>query len=222
MSTALQLALPLESPLDLVRRLRQLGLPVHLGVKLHGNRRVMVTFHPVRGLGVHRGYAYAPDDVLAAIVRWARPRQPSRVRREAARLLLGFPVHDYVSPTPARVRSEVPLLGDESRMARLQTLHLELNARLFDGALRPIPIRLSSRMRRKLGHYEPSREGKPAIVISRRHLLRDGWPAVEQTLLHEMVHQWQDERGLPVDHGPGFRRQARAIGIDPRATSRPQ
>jgi hypothetical protein len=31
------------------------------------------------------------------------------------------------------------------------------------------------------------------------------------------VHQWQDESGLPLDHGSTFRRKAREIGISPYA-----
>jgi hypothetical protein len=38
-----------------------------------------------------------------------------------------------------------------------------------------------------------------------------------KTLLHEMVHQWQDETGRPVDHGAGFREKSRLVGIVPRA-----
>jgi hypothetical protein len=37
------------------------------------------------------------------------------------------------------------------------------------------------------------------------------------TLLHEMVHQWQHEQGLSVDHGRAFRDMARRVGIPPRA-----
>ena len=37
------------------------------------------------------------------------------------------------------------------------------------------------------------------------------------TLLHEMVHQWQDETGKPLDHGRGFRAKARAVGIEAAA-----
>jgi hypothetical protein len=40
---------------------------------------------------------------------------------------------------------------------------------------------------------------------------------VEHTLLHEMVHQWQAETGIPVDHGPTFRRKARQVGVLPGA-----
>jgi hypothetical protein len=32
-----------------------------------------------------------------------------------------------------------------------------------------------------------------------------------------MIHQWQEESGLPVDHGPQFRRKAREVGAQPRA-----
>jgi hypothetical protein len=36
-------------------------------------------------------------------------------------------------------------------------------------------------------------------------------------MLHEMVHQWQAETGLGVDHGPTFRRKARDVGVLPQA-----
>lgn len=183
----------------------------------------MVTLHPRRGLRVHQGYAHAPDEVLLAIVRWARPRLSRSERRAAARELLGFRVPEYLTAPARRPRraGETAEPGDQSRLERLHLLHQHLNARWFDGALNPIAIRLSSRMRRKLGHYEPASPGSPAIVISRRHLRRDGWARVEGTLLHEMVHQWQDETGLPLNHGPDFRRKARAVGIEPRAMARP-
>jgi hypothetical protein len=67
-------------------------------------------------------------------------------------------------------------------------------------------------MRRRLGSATVV-DGRCLIAIGRRHVDRDGWPEVERTLLHEMVHQWQVEQGLPLDHGPAFRRKARAIGI---------
>jgi hypothetical protein len=84
--------------------------------------------------------------------------------------------------------------------------------------LRAIPIRISRRMKSRLGHYSPAAHGSEAeIVLSRRHIRRDGWGEAVHTLLHEMVHQWQDEQGLVVDHGTGFRAKARAVGITPFA-----
>ena len=60
--------------------------------------------------------------------------------------------------------------------------------------------------------------GEPhEITMSRTHIDRHGWDEAAHTLLHEMVHQWQAEAGLPVDHGPTFRRKAREVGVEPRA-----
>jgi hypothetical protein len=98
---------------------------------------------------------------------------------------------------------------------RLETSHRELNAQHFGGALGNIPIRLSGRMRSRLGELAVDVEtGRPnEIGISRRHIARHAWSEVEHTLLHEMVHQWQAEAGLPVDHGPAFRHKAREVGV---------
>ncbi|MFN0181337.1 MAG: SprT-like domain-containing protein [Gemmatimonadales bacterium] len=215
-----QLDLPLRVTADLVTRLRDCGLPRELPIELHENRRVMISFDRLGTLRIHRGYAFAPDRIIAALARWASPRHrlTRRDRRALARVFLEFPVHGHVPPVgPRRRRAEPAEPGDSERLARLGALHLMLSARWFAAALAPIEIRLSGRMRRKLGHYEPRAEGTPLIVISRRHLRHDGWSAVAGTLLHEMVHQWQDEAGLPVDHGSHFRRKAREVGITPRA-----
>ena len=100
----------------------------------------------------------------------------------------------------------------------LMRLHKAYNDERFDGTLREVPIRISRRMRSRLGHYSPASEGcEPEIVLSRRHIRRDGWEEALHTLLHEMVHQWQDEQGLVVDHGASFRAKARAVGITPMA-----
>ena len=73
-------------------------------------------------------------------------------------------------------------------------------------------------MRRKLGEIALDSQDRPEVItLSRRHIDRDGWDQVEVTLLHEMVHQWQAETGLAVDHGPAFRRKARDVGIEPAA-----
>ena len=74
-------------------------------------------------------------------------------------------------------------------------------------------------MKSRLGHYtlRGQRKHRPEIAISRRHIRRHGWDEAIQTLLHEMVHQWQDETGRPVDHGPEFRLKSRQVGITPRA-----
>ncbi|HEU4787693.1 MAG TPA: SprT-like domain-containing protein, partial [Gemmatimonadaceae bacterium] len=91
--------------------------------------------------------------------------------------------------------------------------------------LKAVPVRVSRRMRSRLGHYTAAKDGEGAeIAISWRHLRRHGWDEALHTLLHEMVHQWQDETGLPLDHGRRFRAKAREIGIEAsakRAVTRP-
>ena len=125
-------------------------------------------------------------------------------------------------PGPPAVRSpRTRAEADGPLVARLAALHSEFNARCFGCALMTVEIVVSGRMRSRLGHYQLRRKNRPGLIaISRRHIRRHGWAGAKETLLHEMVHQWQDEKGLPVDHGAGFRRMAKAVGITPRATRR--
>ena len=204
----------------LVSRLRRLGLPPFDSIRTHRNRQVMVSWTPEKSLRVHEGYADAPDHVLAAIVRFVTPHVSRATRLSARRILLAFPAESFAPADPGRTRApERARRGDRNILARLRGLHATLNARYFEGRLSPVPIVLSGRMRRRLGELRLERAAGAAvqIAIGRRHLRRDGWSAVEQTLLHEMIHQWQAETGLGVDHGPEFRRKAGDVGVEPRA-----
>ena len=196
-----------------MHRLSALGLRSVSAVSLMRTRRVMVS---VSGgtLRIHEGYLQAPDSVLRAVVTFVTAR--TRAARSAARdVILSFPV----DRPPAQRRAEPVRAGDQPLLARLAEAHRELNQAHFDGRLTTIPVRLSSRMKTRLGHYSPAGDDGPSaeIVLSRRHIRRDGWSEAMHTLLHEMVHQWQDESGQPLDHGPSFRGKAREVGVLPRA-----
>jgi hypothetical protein len=199
-------------------RLQTLGLRDIEQIQTHTNRTVMLSLNK-RVLRVHRGYAFAPDRVLQAIVRFLNPRVPRALRRLAEREFLAFPVEAHAPSTPCAKRRERARPGDLSLLHRLESLHRQLNAHHFGGALAEIPIRLSGRMRTRLGELSVEiRSGQPiSITISRRHVARHGWSEVEHTLLHEMVHQWQAETGLQIDHGRTFRRMAREVGVVPAA-----
>jgi SprT-like family len=205
----------------LAHRLRLLGLRDVVRVRTHTNRTVMITLTARGELRLHQGYASAPDRVLRAIVRFLNPRLPRSVRRLAEREFLGFPVELYAPPPAPRPRDR-PRPGDLVLLQRLSAAHDRLNVELFSRLLEAIPIRLSSRMRTRLGELTVDvRTGRPSeIAISRRHLVRHPWAEVEHTLLHEMVHQWQAETGRPVDHGREFRRKAREVGIHAQAKRR--
>lgn len=198
---------------ELLRRLRALGLRRMSRCRLTRNRNVMVSFGGDE-IRVHHGYLAAPDDVLAAIVLFVEAGTRAE-RQRARRRLLAFPIETDRGP-----RRRAATHPDDAALAgRLRAWHEQLNRELFAGELRPVVIRVSRRMRARLGHYSaPGSGGDPAeIAISRRHLRRHGWKAALETLVHEMVHQWQDEHGLPLDHGPVFRAKARAVGIEPCA-----
>jgi SprT-like family protein len=201
---------------QLEQRLRMLGSR-HVSFATHRNRSVMLSLSPKGTLRVHLGYACAPDRVLRAIVRFLNPRVPRPLRRMAEREFLAFPAHEYAPSPPATERRERARPGDVALLHRLETLHRELNLRHFDGGLEEIPIRLSARMRSRLGEVAVDLQTGRAVEIglSRRHLARHPWAEVEHTMLHEMVHQWQAENGLPVNHGAAFRRKAREVGILP-------
>jgi hypothetical protein len=209
---------------DLPARLYLLGLHGVSRVVTHTNRTVMVSIGKRRVLRIHAGYAHASDSVLRAIIRFLDPRLPRPVRRAAERELLAFPVEEYASSGPPRLRQERPRPGDLLVLHRLSQAFDRFNRDHFGGALSPLPIRLSGRMRTRLGELSVDiRTGRPIeIAISRRHVARHRWAEVEHTLLHEMVHQWQAESGLPVDHGPLFREKARQVGVVPGAKRTPE
>lgn len=207
---------------SLVRRLMDVGLPFFPRIVTHRNQQVMLSWTPGKIFRVHEGYAQAPDEVLRAIVRFVTPGTRREQRRSAREVFLAFPVERY-APRPERPAGAPRLRpGDQAMLDRLRLLHGELNRRHFGGELGPITLRLSSRMRRRLGEIRLERgSNRPVhIALSRRHLRRDRWEQVTETMLHEMVHQWQAESGRPVDHGAEFRRVAARVGIEPRAVRR--
>jgi hypothetical protein len=209
----------------LLARLYTLGLGADLSAggidrcRLTRNRAVMVSFRNGE-LRIHRGYLAAPDEVLRAVVALVQAR--TRARRAAAqRVILAFPVHagDAAAPAPRPRGRERTHAADEPMVRVLAEWHRRYNDRYFGGRLSAVPIRVSRRLRRRLGHYTAAASGglSAEIVIGRSHIRRHGWEEALHTLLHEMVHQWQDETGQAIDHGAGFRRKAREVGITPAA-----
>ena len=198
----------------LLERLNALGLRRVDRLRLTDNRSVMVSFTRRRVLSLHQGYVMAPDRVLKAIVRFVAAGTPRPLRAAAQHEILTFPVHQNGNgDRPAR-RPERPLRGDDDALERLGLLFADLNQRHFMGSLPPIPIRLSGRMRTRLGHVTIDDQGRATeIIISRRHLNGHGWDEAAHTLLHEMVHLWQSANGQVVDHGPAFRSKAREVGV---------
>jgi len=205
----------------LPERLRRLGLAAGQTVEIHENRSVMVSLGARGVVRVHRGYAYAGDDVLRAIVAFAHPDTSRARRAEVKRILLDFPAYRFGgAPKPRRRRQARTRREDLPLVAELEQRHEQLNRRFFEGGLSRIRFRISTRMRTRLGEltmHEDTRRPRE-ITISRQHVHDDGWQEVEQTLLHEMIHQWQAENGMRVDHGATFRAKAVEVGVAPLAS----
>lgn len=192
-----------------------LGLRGIERVRLTRNRTVMVSFSQGE-LRVHEGYLDAPEPVLRAVVGFVCGRTRAD-RRRAREVILAHQIARPAGSPPRRREADRP--EDAPIVAQLTRFHAHYNRVYFGGRLRTVPIRLSGRMRTRLGHYTAATPtGEPAeIVLGREHLRRHGWEEALHTLLHEMVHQWQDEAGHPIDHGATFRKKAREVGITPSA-----
>ena len=217
-----QLALELgasPAPRDadaLLARLRAYGLKRIARCELTRNRNVMVSFRGLR-LRVHQGYLDAPEEVHRAIVLFVEGRTRAE-RRAAQRRIVAHVVDTPRGP----VRRERMRPEDQPLADRLTAWHARFNADYFGGALRAVPVRVSRRMKSRLGHYTAGQHGDGGeIAISWRHLRRHGWDEALHTLLHEMVHQWQDETGRIIDHGAAFRAKAREVGIAAAARRAP-
>jgi hypothetical protein len=210
----LELVFGLRTAEEMLQRLRAYGLRDITSLRLTRNRATMVSYRG-SALRVHRAFLNAPSDVLRAIAIFVSGR--TRAERVAARrLLLAYPVPR--DDRPRRPRREPKHPDDAPAEERLTAAHHALNTERFGGMLHPISIRVSRRLKSRLGYYRVSTAHEaPEIVISRRHLRRHGWTEALATLVHEMVHQWQDERGGPVDHGRAFRAKAREVGVLPAA-----
>lgn len=193
--------------------LRTLGLQHVRTLTLTRNRSVVVS---VKGheLRVHEGFATAPTTMHAQIVRFVMSRRAWE-RQAARQAIIAYPLPRHTKPPRAPERTH----SDDEPMAEcLAEWHTRLNGDRFGASLQVLPIRISRRMVRRLGHFAPSVEGGRAeIAISARHIARDGLASAVETLLHEMVHQWQHAQGLPIDHSLSFRRKCRDVGAPAHA-----
>ena len=204
---------PTRDATALFTDLRAFGLTGIATLRLTRNRTVMVSWKGSE-LRVHQGFAQAPTPILCAIVQFVTARRAAD-RTAAVRVLRAFELPEQAPRLPRRLSTSPE---DRALAERLTTMHARLNTERFGGRLKALDVVVSRRMKTRLGHYALARGGMPGqIAISRRHLRRHRWAQAVETMLHEMVHQWQDELGMPVDHGPAFRRKARELGITPAA-----
>src|SRR5262245_56300228 len=105
----------------LAERLARLGLAQTPVVELHENRTVMVSLTPQGIIRPHRGYLYAPDAVLAAIVAFLKSKRRGVHRSRALQEILAFPVDRYIAVRARSMRRpERPQPGDAKVIQELK------------------------------------------------------------------------------------------------------
>jgi predicted SprT family Zn-dependent metalloprotease len=93
--------------------------------------------------------------------------------------------------------------------ADLQVIFAMLNVRHFGGALRAYRIIFNPRLTSvagRIGHRPPVIELSPLLLAGHAE-------QVKPTLLHEMVHAWLYQHGLPTGHGHDFKRKMSEVGL---------
>lgn len=99
------------------------------------------------------------------------------------------------------------------KVKTLKILWENLNLKYFNGSLKDVPIRIT-RARRYYGYYSVTDSSESArICISAR--LHGNSELLQDTMLHEMVHQYLQETGVAnwADHGTEFCEIATRLGV---------
>jgi hypothetical protein len=83
----------------------------------------------------------------------------------------------------------------------------------------PVPCLLIEGLKRRYGHFRPGRNGfglKDEIGMDEGHVRHSPFWRVCGTLLHELLHEWQDyhgRRGRRNYHNKQFRKKAASLGL---------
>lgn len=214
-------------------------------LRRYGARRVQaVAFRPNRStiwsltrrgtvLNLHEGYRDAPSRIVRAFAVIAKaPGRRSRAYREATREVREWPGIEAAlrrvaarrasAPRGPRRPAIAPCCGTSMEREALRRLYDHLNESRFDGLLpADLPLRLSARMRSRLGHMMPGRDaGRRRVVeiaLNRDLMSRENGGERLDTLLHEMAHAAAYLYDGDAGHGPAWRRWAHQVGCEARA-----
>jgi hypothetical protein len=219
-----QLTLPLSwlDEIGMREALRARGAEV-AAVRFRANRSRLISIAADRSsLNLHDCFRAAPGPVLDAIAHFvSAPGRTTGYRRAIARMREWWTAQAVQAD--ADVRAAELCCGTPAQRQYLARHYREMNAAKFGGRLPDLlPVRLSDRMSRRLGHisYGRAQAGERAIleIAINVDLMLEGNEAVlRDTLLHEMAHAeaWllHGHRG----HGRIWRTVARRVGCEARA-----
>jgi hypothetical protein len=221
-----QLTLPLAwlTEDDVLAALRARGVADVARVRFRDNRSRLISLSADRArLNLHSCFRAASPDVLEAITAFAGARGDTLGYRRAIARLREW--HEaQVAGSEADPDAVGPCSGTPEQLQALAHAYRQLNRSHFGGLLPDLlPVRLSDRMTRRLGHVQYGRSttsrSVTEIALNIDLLLEGNDAALTDTLLHEMAHAeaWlaHGHRG----HGRTWRRIAARVGCDARACS---
>ena len=118
------------------------------------------------------------------------------------------------------LREHQEALGDWDFSADIRELHRFAEEMIFEFKLEiPIPCLSVEKLRGAYGHFRHGRNGfglRDEIAIDRCHLKGNARWRILGTLLHELLHSWQEHHGKPGKanyHNRPFRQKARSFGL---------
>lgn len=222
-----QLCLPLAwlTEQDVLRELRARGVSDVRSVRFRANRSRLISMSADRGrLNLHECFRSGGPDLLDAIAAFASAQGDSaRYRQAIARMRRWHGAQVDESELEANARPPAGC-GSPAQLSALAHWYRQLNRSHFAGQLPDLlPVRLSDRMRRRLGHVQYG--GRSAdrsvteIALNVDLLLAGNERALRDTLLHEMAHAEAWLKHAHRGHGRIWQRIAARVGCEPLACS---
>lgn len=217
------------SEAEVLRTLRRAGARRLDRIVFRSNRSTIWSLtQGGRVLNLHEGYRRAPSDVIRAFAVIARyASRPNAPYREACRTVQTWPGIDAALRRLRQARTRrsqaTPLVrcqGTAEEQLRMRKLYDRLNRTRFKDRLpKDIPLRISRRMRSRLGHMAPEGSRRRPVVaeiaLNRTLFRRGNEEVLRETLLHEMAHVaaylFDGESG----HGEAWRAWAVRAGCEP-------
>lgn len=228
---------PLRSEDEVHADLRRHGAVGLDRVRLRANRSTIWSLTKGgRQLNLHRAFAAAPTSLLQCFVVIVNEGGlASHASRAASETVSAWePLHRDLAHMRSQVTSSDRHHGPRSgrfccatpdQRRYLTRLYRYLNGARFGGRLPDeVPIRLSNRMKSRLGQMVPGEtEGRRQVVeiaLNVDLMLRGNGRARVDTLVHEMAHVADWLFDAEVGHGPTWRRWAREAGCEATACTR--
>jgi hypothetical protein len=209
---------------DMLRELRFRDVTHVTRLRFRANRSRLISLSADRAsLNLHECFRSAPADVIDAVATFARSLRDSPSYRRAIERMRKW--HEaQIEGTERDVEVVGPCCATDAQRRFLASLYRQLNHLHFAGALPGVlPVRLSDRMSRRLGHVGyMTNLGERAVLeiaLNVDLMLEGNERALVDTLLHEMAHAEAWLKHAHRGHGGVWRGIAQRVGCEARACS---